>query len=63
MALAFAVWLCTLPFVFVLMVPWRGTQAAIVTALVLLAAIAVACFGICAWTRLAAGREDAGARR
>lgn len=51
MTLALAVWLCTLPFVFILMVPWLGTQAAITTALVLLAGIAVVCWALCAWDR------------
>ncbi|MBI1736550.1 MAG: hypothetical protein HYR51_15375 [Candidatus Rokubacteria bacterium] len=60
MTLAIAVWLCTLPFVFLLIVPSRGTGAAVTTALVLLAAIALACFAICRWTR-AGGGGDAGA--
>ncbi|MBI2217704.1 MAG: hypothetical protein HYU51_10435 [Candidatus Rokubacteria bacterium] len=60
MALAVAVWVCTLPFVFVLMVPWLGTRAAITTALALLAGLVVVCWGVCAWDRV---HPDASDRR
>lgn len=59
MTLAIAVWLCTLPFVFVLMIPLRGTGTAVTTALALLAAIALTCFVICWWTGASPG-GDAG---
>lgn len=51
MILAFAVWLCTLPFVFLLMVPWLGTRAAVTTALVLLVGISFVCWVVCTWGR------------
>lgn len=51
MTLALAVWACTLPFVFLLIVPRLGVQAAVITALALLAAIAIVCWALCAWGR------------
>lgn len=51
MALALAVWACTLPFVLLLIVPRLGVQAAVITALALLAAIAIVCWTVCAWGR------------
>ncbi len=52
MALALCVWLCTLPFVFLLVVPWLGARVAVVTALVLLGVIAVACRALCLGSRV-----------
>ena len=52
MGLALCVWLCTLPFVFLLIVPWLGVRAAIVMALALLPVIAVACRKLCAENRV-----------
>ena len=52
MTLALAVWACTLPFVFLLIVPRLGVQAAVITALALLAAIAIVCWALCAWGRM-----------
>ena len=51
MMLALAVWLCTLPFIFLLVVPWLGTRAAVTTALLLLAGISFVCWSVCAWSR------------
>ncbi len=51
MTLAVAVWLCTLPFVFLLLVPWRGARAAVTGAVLLLVGITAVC-----WTLCAAGR-------
>lgn len=51
MTLALAVWACTLPFVLLLIVPRLGVQAAVITALALLAAIAIVCWTVCAWGR------------
>jgi hypothetical protein len=56
MGLALCVWLCTLPFVFLLVAPWLGARVALVTALVLLMVIGVACRALCAAGR---GRCDA----
>lgn len=47
MPLALAVWLCTLPFVFLLVGPWFGLRTAITTALVLLVVIAIVCWALC----------------
>jgi hypothetical protein len=59
MGLALMVWACTLPFVFVLMVPWLGTRAAITTSLALLAGLVFVCWAVCAWDR---GHPDASGR-
>lgn len=51
------VWLCTLPFVFLLVAPRLGARVAIVTALALLVVIGAACWVLCAvgpgtpWTK------------
>jgi hypothetical protein len=47
MSLALMVWLCSIPFVFLLLAPFFGWKVAGVTALGLLVALIVACFGIC----------------
>ncbi len=43
------IWLCTLPIVGLLILPWLGTRVAIVVAAVLLVASVTACYGICSW--------------
>ncbi len=42
-------WLCTLPIVGLLVLPWFGTRVAIVVAAGLLVASVSACYGICTW--------------
>lgn len=54
-ALTICVWLCTLPFVFLLIVPWLGVRAAVVTALALLPVIAVACWALSSGSRMRCG--------
>ncbi len=49
MALAVAVWVCTLPFVFLLMMPWRGVLAAVTAAFVLLGGVTAVCWAVCNW--------------
>jgi len=49
MTLALAVWVCTLPFVFLLVTPLLGVRAAVTTSLVILVGLLVVCWGICAW--------------
>lgn len=49
MALAAGVWLCTLPFVFVLLAPWAGGKAAGGAALALLVVIAGICWSLCSF--------------
>lgn len=51
LALALAVWACTLPFVFLLIVPRLGVRPALITALALLVAIAIVCWTVCAWSQ------------
>lgn len=51
-ALALCVWLCTLPIVFLLIAPWLGVRVGVVTAVVLLVAIWVACRALCAPRRM-----------
>jgi len=55
MGLTLCVWLCTLPFVFLLIVPWFGVRAAVVMALALLPVIAVACRKLCSGSRVPRG--------
>ena len=52
MTLALCVSLCTLPFVFLLVAPRFGFQAALGTALVIVAGITIVCWLLCASTRL-----------
>lgn len=49
MLLALAVWLCSLPLVALLVLPWLGWQAALTVALALLTAALLACWGACGW--------------
>lgn len=42
-------WLCTLPLIGVLVLPWFGARVAVVAAVVLLVASVTACYAICAW--------------
>ena len=56
MGLSICVWLCTLPFVVLLIAPRLGVRAAIVTALVLLVVIAVACWALCAGSGMPRGQ-------
>lgn len=49
--IAVAVWACTLPFVFLLIVPWLGLRAAVTTALALLVGISLVCWVLCAATQ------------
>ncbi len=43
------IWLCTLPIVGLLILPWLGTRVAVVVAAGLLVASVTACYGICSW--------------
>lgn len=49
MPVALAVWLCTLPFVFLLVTPFLGVRAAVTTSLAILVGLLVVCWDICAW--------------
>jgi hypothetical protein len=56
MGLTLAVWVCTLPLVFLLIMPWLGLRVAIVAALVLLVVISIVCWMLCAASRVDLGR-------
>jgi len=47
MALTAGVWLCTLPFVFLLLGPWLGFKAVLAVALAWAVALAAVCWMIC----------------
>ena len=47
MAVALAVWACTLPFVFLVAVPRVGISTAIVVALALLVGVSLVCSALC----------------
>ncbi len=53
-------WLCTLPIVGLLVLPWLGTRVAIIVAAGLLVASLSACYGICTWqvVKTERGRSD-----
>jgi hypothetical protein len=48
MALTLGVWLCTLPFIFLLLVPLFGWKLALLASGGVLLALALVCWGICA---------------
>lgn len=47
MLLALALWLCALPLVAILVIPWFGLAAAALVALALLLLTLILCWGIC----------------
>ncbi|MBI3243181.1 MAG: hypothetical protein HYZ49_12895 [Chloroflexi bacterium] len=49
MALAFVLWLCTLPLVGLLVIPLFGLKVAGIVALTLLFIAAAICWGVCTW--------------
>lgn len=49
MATSLLLWLCTLPVVGVLVLPWFGARVALIVAAGLLVASVVACYAICIW--------------
>lgn len=49
MALAFAVWLCSLPLVAIIVIPVFGLKAAAGAAIGLLVLALMVCWGICWW--------------
>lgn len=49
MALAIVIWMCTLPVVGLLVVPFFGLKAGLVVAAALLITAMVICWGICGW--------------
>ncbi len=49
MAVALALWLCSLPLVGLLVVPFFGLIAGLVAAVALLIGAMIVCWGICGW--------------
>jgi hypothetical protein len=49
MVLAIILWMCSLPLVALLVIPFFGLKAAAVVALVLFLVAMVVCWGICGW--------------
>jgi hypothetical protein len=49
MALAIIIWMCTLPLVGLLVVPFFGLKVGLVAAAALFIAAMVICWGICGW--------------
>jgi len=49
MALAIILWICTLPLVGLLVVPFFGLKVGLVTAAALFITAMVICWGICGW--------------
>jgi len=49
MALAIVIWMCTLPLVGLLILPYFGLKISLLTAVALLIGVVVICRGICSW--------------
>ena len=49
MALAVLTWMCTVPLVGLLVLPFFGLEISLLIALVLFISILVVCWGICSW--------------
>ena len=52
MLLALTVWLCSLPLVAALVVPWLDWPAVLIIVLMLLVVTLIACWGACGWRAL-----------
>ena len=61
MELSVAVWVCTVPFVFLVLGPWLGFKAVLVIALAWAAVMAAVCWTICttrgAWSHNQGGTQ------
>ncbi len=51
-------WLCTLPLVGLLVLPWFGARVAVITAAALLVASVTACYAVCTWQAAGLTRGD-----
>ncbi|MBI3737469.1 MAG: hypothetical protein HY258_00285 [Chloroflexi bacterium] len=49
MALAIVIWMCTLPLVGLLVVPFFGLEVGLLVAVALFIAAMIICWGICSW--------------
>ncbi len=49
MSLALIIWVCTLPFIGLVVAPLFGSRMAILSALAVLVGILAACWGLCGW--------------
>ena len=52
MAVALLIWLCTLPLIGILIIPFFGWQAGLAAAAVLFILAMAVCWGICSWNIL-----------
>ena len=57
MVLAFVVWLCSLPLVGLVVIPFFGPQVAGVAAVMLLFVVMAVCWGMCTW-KVFKGRDN-----
>jgi hypothetical protein len=51
-------WLCTLPIVGLLILPWLGTRVAVGVAVSLLIVTVTTCYALCGWRRAGPEGED-----
>ena len=49
MALAITIWMCTLPLVGLLVIPFFGLKVGLIVAAALFIAAMLVCWGICSW--------------
>jgi hypothetical protein len=49
MALAVVIWLCSLPLVGLLVIPFFGLKVGLIVAAILFIAAMLVCWGICSW--------------
>ena len=49
MVLAIVIWMCTLPLVGLLVIPFFGLKVGLIVAVALFIAAMVICWGICSW--------------
>ncbi len=57
MALALMLWLCSLPLVALLVIPFFGLKVAAIVALILFLVMMAICWGICGW-KVFTGRDS-----
>jgi len=57
MLLAFAVWLCSLPLVAIVILPLFGLKVAAIAALVLFLILLAVCWGVCGWQAVTSRRR------
>ncbi len=58
MALTLAVWVCTLPGVFLIVASLWGLEVAALASLIVLAALTLMCAGVCSWKVYGSGETS-----